>query len=157
MKGIRSRSSSARFSMYRRWLTILGCSSISRPRRLRCDDLGRRPRASRCPLLPGPPARTGSDRFGGEDRPRVVVVLISHPLIDVGPELSPVLEVAVELVGDDEALFEVEVADREAIGTHYVVGVDGADVGVIHPHHLEQLIQIVPLPPDGQFGQPLSN
>src|SRR5712691_7351265 len=103
-----------------------------------------------------PPARTGSDRFGGEDRPRVVVVLISHPLIDVGPVLTQVLEVAVELVGDDEALFEVEVADREAIGTLYAVGIDGADVGVVHPHHLEQLMQIVPLPPHGQFGRAFS-
>jgi len=28
---------------------------------------------------------------------------------------------------------------------------------VVHPHHLQQLMQIVPLPPNGQFGQALSN
>src|SRR6266849_5801582 len=109
-----------------------------------------------CPPSPGPPARTGSERFGAKDRPGEVVVLISHPLVDVCPVLSQVLEVAVELVGDEEALFHVDVADGEAIGAVYIVGVDGAYVGVVHPHHLQQLIQIVPLRPDGQFGQAFS-
>src|SRR2546425_2028891 len=98
-----------------------------------------------------------SRRFGAEDGPGEVVVLISHPLVDVGRELPQVPKVAVELVGDDEALFAVEVADREAIGTLGRVGVDGADVIVVDPHHLQQLIQIVPLPPNGQLGQALPN
>src|SRR2546422_7116367 len=57
-----------------------------------------------------------SRRFGAKDGPWEVVVLISHPLVDVGRVLPQILKVAVKLVGDDEALFAVEVADREAIG-----------------------------------------
>src|SRR6266542_3186647 len=140
MNGIRFSSSSARRSMYRRCGAIRDCSSTRVPRRSATETGVRVP-------------RPGSGGVGAGDCPGEVIIVVAHPLVDVGPVLPTVREVGVELVGDDHALLEVEVADGVALRAVHVVGIDGTDVGVVHAQQPEQLVEIVPLSLNGQVDE----